>query len=123
MDRKYIYRRICYLDITDTEARCAAAWSEWDKYRLCNSGNVRINRKSLKNRKRKQLGDWLFLIVFITLLAMLVSSIKNMKAEMEEMQTILKRIEVLQYENVETTAQMEEETDRLSPIHLACHAQ
>ena len=53
---------------------------------------------------------------------MLVSSIKNMKAEMEEMQTILKRIEVLQYENVETTAQMEEETDRLSPIHLACHA-
>ncbi len=55
-----------------------------------NSGNVRINRKHLENRRRKQLGSWLFLIVFITLLAMLVSSIRNMKAEMEEMQAILK---------------------------------
>ena len=64
------------------------------------SGNIRRG----EGRKRKRAGKRLFLIVFITLLAMLVSGIRNMKAELEEMQTILKRIEVLQYENVETTA-------------------
>ena len=41
-----------------------------------------------------------------------------MKAELEEMQTILKRIEVLQYENVETTAQMEGETDYVDRIDI-----
>ena len=49
---------------------------------------------------------------------MLVSGIRNMKAELEEMQTILKRIEVLQYENVETTAQMEGETDYVDTIDI-----
>jgi hypothetical protein len=79
-----------------------------------NSGNIRRG----EGRKRKRAGKRLFLIVFITLLAMLVSGIRNMKAELEEMQTILKRIEVLQYENVETTAQMEGETDYVDRIDI-----
>lgn len=81
------------------------------------SGNVRINKRRVGSRQRKQLGNWIFFI-FIILLAMLVSGIRNIKTELEEMQTMLKRIEVLQYENVETTVQMEEEVDYVSSIDI-----
>lgn len=49
--------------------------------------------------ERKQSGNGLFLIVLMILLAILTSCIRNMKAELEEMQIMLKRIEVLQYGN------------------------
>lgn len=79
-----------------------------------NSGNIRRGER----RKRKRAGKGIFLIVPTILFAILVSCIRSIKAELEEMQTILKRIEVLQYENVETTAQMEEETDYVDGIDI-----
>ena len=60
-----------------------------------NDGKTRRGER----RKRKQSGNGLFLIVLMILLAILTSCIRNMKAELEEMQIMLKRIEVLQYGN------------------------
>lgn len=79
-----------------------------------NDGKTRRGER----RKRKQSGNGLFLIVLMILLAILTSCIRNMKAELEEMQIMLKRIEVLQYGSVETTAQTEEKTDFVGSIDI-----
>ena len=69
-------------------------------------------------RKRKQSGNGLLLIALMILLVMLTSCIRNIKAELEEIQIILNRIEILQYGNAETTAQTEEETDFVGSIDI-----
>lgn len=51
-----------------------------------NDGKTRRGER----RKRKQSGNGLFLIVLMILLAILTSCIRNMKAELEEMQIMLK---------------------------------
>ncbi len=76
------------------------------------SGNSRGNKRRSENRRRrKQLGNWLFLMVFLTILIMLISGVRKIKAELEEMQTILRRIENSQSGNVETTVPMGDKAD------------
>lgn len=76
------------------------------------------NTRRGDRRKRKQSGNGLLLIARMILLVMLTSCIRNIKAELEEIQIILNRIEILQYGNAETTAQTEEETDFVGSIDI-----
>lgn len=76
------------------------------------------NTRRGDRRKRKQSGNGLLLIALMILLVMLTSCIRNIKAELEEIQIILNRIEILQYGNAETTAQTEEETDFVGSIDI-----
>ena len=76
------------------------------------------NTRRGDRRKRKQSGNGLLLIALMILLVMLTSYIRNIKAELEEIQIILNRIEILQYGNAETTAQTEEETDFVGSIDI-----
>ena len=58
----------------------------------------------------------MFLLVGVLVLVMLVFYIKSINTQLEELQTLLKRIEVLQYDAVETGAWMQEEVDYVSSI-------
>lgn len=81
-----------------------------------NNRYVRINPKRTGNRKRKLFKNWMFLLVRVLILVMLVSYIKSINSRLEELQTLLKRIEVMQYDAVETSAWVQEEVDYVSSI-------
>ena len=99
MDRKAMYK----LSYGFRPNRCAQQaiitaldmMNDGNDWMVDNDGKTRRGER----RKRKQSGNGLFLIVLMILLAILTSCIRNMKAELEEMQIMLKRIEVLQYGN------------------------
>lgn len=78
--------------------------------------HTRINSKRVVNRKRKLLKNWMFHLVRVLVLVMLVFYIKSINSQLEELQTLLKRIEVLQYGAVETSSWVQEEVDYVSSI-------
>lgn len=74
-----------------------------------NSKNGRINERHTGYGKRRKLGINPLLIATIVILAIFIFSIRDIKAELEEMQNMLKRIEVLQYgrKDIPVTAETE----------------
>lgn len=78
--------------------------------------HARTNPRRAVNRKRKTFGNWIFLFVRVLVLVMLVLCLKSINTQLEELQTLLKRIEVLQYGIVESEVLVEEEVDYVSSI-------
>ncbi len=76
----------------------------------------RINPKRSVNRKRNIFRNWMFLFARVLVLVMLVFCLKSINTQLEEMQTMLKRIEAMQYGTVESDAQVQEEADYISSI-------
>lgn len=56
------------------------------------------NRRKVEYKKRKQLRSRLFLLFSIISFVLLAFYIKDIKIQLEEMQKMLKKIEILQYE-------------------------
>ncbi len=81
-----------------------------------NIRRVRINPRRAVNRKRKIFGNGMFLFVRVLVLVMLVFCLKSINTQLEELQTLLKRIEVLQYGTVESDVLVQEEVDYVSSI-------
>ena len=86
-----------------------------------NSGrNQEMKRRRVEYRKKGQTGNRLLLLATAAAIAVLVFHIRDIKAELEEMRTALKRIEVLQYGRIETSVKAgpQEETDYVSSIAI-----
>ncbi len=83
---------------------------------MSGSRNIRRNERQAKFRKRKQAGNRLFLIVMAAALGAFTFNIRELRTQLEEMKTMLKRIEVLQYGAVESDARVQEEVDYVSSI-------
>ena len=86
-----------------------------------NSGrNQEMKRRRVEYRKKGQTGNRLLLLATAAAIAVLVFHIRDIKAELEEIRTALKRIEVLQYGRIETLVKAgpQEETDYVSSIAI-----
>lgn len=83
-----------------------------------NGRNVRMNRRQMENRRRKQLRGRIFLFAEVVILIVLVFSIRNIYARLEEIQMELKRIEIQQYGTGQSRVEVQilEETDYVSSI-------
>ena len=68
-----------------------------------NNRNIRMKERRVGYRKKGQTGSRLLLLATVAAIAILVFHIRDIKAELEEMRTALKRIEVLQYGRIETS--------------------
>lgn len=66
--------------------------------------NVRINRRQMEIKRKKQLMRWISLLVKVTVLLVIVFCIRNIYARLEEMQMELERLEMQQYGMVQTSA-------------------
>ena len=80
--------------------------------------NIRMKERRMGYRKKEQAGNRMLLLAMVAVIAILVFRIRDIKAELEEMWTALKRIEVLEYGRIETSvkANPQEETDYVSSI-------
>ena len=67
-----------------------------------NRGNMRVNDKRMKYRKRNRSISGQFLFAITVILVIFVFCIRDIKAELKEIQVMLKRVEVLQYGRNET---------------------
>lgn len=85
-----------------------------------NGRNQGMKRRQVGYRKREQTGSRLFFLITVVVLVVLVFLVRDIKAELEEMRDMLKRIEVLQYGRIETSvkAAPQEETDYVSSIAI-----
>ena len=85
-----------------------------------NNRNIRMKERRVGYRKKGQTGSRLLLLATVAAIAILVFHIRDIKAELEEMRTALKRIEVLQYGRIETSVKAgpQEETDYVSSIAI-----
>lgn len=85
-----------------------------------NNRNIRMKERRVGYRKKGQTGNRLPLLAMVAAIAILVFHIRDIKVELEEMRTALKRIEVLQYGRIETSvkAAPQEETDYVSSIAI-----
>lgn len=85
-----------------------------------NGRNQGMKGKQVGYRKKEQTGSRLLLLAIVAVIAVLVFHIRDIKAELEEMRTALKRIEVLEYGRIETSvkAAPQEETDYVSSIAI-----
>lgn len=83
-----------------------------------NDRNIRMKERRVGYRKKGQTGNRRLLLAMVAVIVVLVFHIRDIKAELEEMRTALKRIEVLQYGRIETSvkANPQEETDYVSSI-------
>lgn len=66
--------------------------------------NVRMNRRQLEIKRRKQLMKCISLFVRVSLVVVIVFCIRNIYTRLEEMQTELERLEIQQYGMVQTSA-------------------
>ncbi|MBD5543394.1 MAG: hypothetical protein HDR01_03895 [Lachnospiraceae bacterium] len=82
--------------------------------------NIRMRERRVGYRKKEQTGSRLLLPAMVAVIAVLVFHIRDIKAELEEMRTALKRIEVLEYGRIETSVKTypKEETDYVSSIAI-----
>ncbi|MCM1325395.1 MAG: C39 family peptidase [Bacteroidales bacterium] len=80
--------------------------------------NGRVAERRAGYRRKEQLGNRLICFITITAIIILVFYIRTIKAELEEMRTALKRIEVLEYGRIEasTGSILQSETDYVSSI-------
>ena len=85
-----------------------------------NDRNIRMKERRVGYRKKEQTGNRLLLLAMVAVIAVLVFHIRDIKAELEEMRTALKRIEVLEYGRIETSVKTypQEETDYVSSIAI-----
>lgn len=85
-----------------------------------NNRNIKMKERRVGYRKKEQTGSRLLLLVMVVSIAVLVFHIRDIKAELEDMRTALKRIEVLQYGRIETSvkAASQEKTDYVSSIAI-----
>lgn len=74
--------------------------------------NVRVNRRQMDNKRKKQLMRWISLLVRVSVLVVVVFCIRNIYSRLEEMQMELERLEIQQYGIVQTS------TDAQSPDKL-----
>ena len=83
-----------------------------------NDRNIRMRGGRVSYRKKEQTGIRRLLLAIVAVIAVLVFHIRDIKVELEEMRTALKRIEVLEYGRIETSvkANPQEETDYVSCI-------
>ena len=86
-----------------------------------NRGNMRVNDKRMKYRKRNRSISGQFLFAITVILVIFVFSIRDIKAELKEIQVMLKRVEVLQYgrnetEHKEEASAIEGELDYIGSI-------
>ena len=65
--------------------------------------NIRMKERRVGYRKKEQKRNRWFLLAMVAVIAVLVFHIRDIKAELEEMRTMLKRIEVLEYGRIETS--------------------
>ena len=85
-----------------------------------NDRNIRMKERRVGYRKKEQKRNRWFLLAMVAVIAVLVFHIRDIKAELEEMRTMLKRIEVLEYGRIETSVKIcpQEETDYVSSIAI-----
>lgn len=83
-----------------------------------NDRNIRMKERRVGYRKKEQTGNRRLILAMVAVIVVLVFHIRDIKAELEEMRTALKRIEVLEYGRIETSvkANPQEETDYVSSI-------
>ena len=86
-----------------------------------NRGNMRVNDKRMKYRKRNRSISGQFLFAITVILVIFVFCIRDIKAELKEIQVMLKRVEVLQYgrnetEHKEEASAIEGELDYIGSI-------
>ena len=87
---------------------------------MSNDRNIRMKERRVGYRKKGQTGNRMLLLATMAAIAVLVFHIRDIKVELEEMRTALKRIEVLQYGRIETSVKAgpQEETDYVSSIAI-----
>ena len=85
-----------------------------------NNRNIRMKERRAGYRKKEQTGNRLLLLAMVAVIAVVVFHIRDIKAELEEMRTALKRIEVLEYGRIETSVKTypQEETEYVSSITI-----
>lgn len=80
-----------------------------------NNQNIRMSRRQIE-RKRRQIKNRIFHLTLVIVMFMIVFSIRNIYIRLEEMQSILKRLEPQTYEMIQTDAKTEEEEDYIQSI-------
>lgn len=79
--------------------------------------NMRANgRRRVNSKKRDRLGILLLNFIVFVALVMIASHIRNIYSQLADMQNTLKRIELLQYNPVESGVLVQEEVDYVSSI-------
>lgn len=71
---------------------------------ITGGSNVRMNRRQLEIRRKKQMIRWISLLVRALILVVMVLCIRNIFVRLEEMQMELERLEIQQYGMVQTGA-------------------
>lgn len=77
--------------------------------------NVRINRRQMEIKRKKQLMRWISLLVKVAVLLVIVFCIRNIYARLEEMQMELERLEMQQY-GMEQTSTDVQSPDKLNDV-------
>lgn len=79
-----------------------------------NGENIRKNERRVEYRKRNQLTNRLFLFAIVVILVIFMFFIRDVKSELIEVQSMLQKIETLQYGGIEAVSK--EEMDYISSI-------
>lgn len=85
---------------------------------LAGGRNVRMNRKKMESRRKKQQIRWISLLVRAAFLVVIVFCIRNIYARLEKMQMELERLEIQQYGMVQTGADAQP-SDKLDDVDYA----
>lgn len=83
-----------------------------------NVRSVRMSRRQIENRKKRQLKKWIFVCVKVIILIIFAICIRNLYAHLDKIQMELKRLEAQQYGMAQTDAELQKvkETDYVSSI-------
>lgn len=73
--------------------------------------NVRMSRKQIEYRRRKQVQNKIFHLVLVIILAMLIFYVRNLNIRLNEMQAVLKRLEPQPDRKVTSEEDIQEETE------------
>lgn len=83
-----------------------------------NNRNTRINDKRIERRKRRQLWRFLFSLMIVVVLIMLAFHIRDIKAQIKEMQALLYEMETKQNKTEEKEAVLQKEASYASSIDV-----
>lgn len=82
-----------------------------------NSQNIRMSRRQLE-RKRRQMKNRIFHLTLVIVMFMIIFSIRNIYTRLEEIQSVLKRLDPQAYEVIQTNAETKEEENYTNSINV-----
>ena len=74
-----------------------------------NGRNVRMSKKQVQNRKKRQMKKRMILLLFIISYVILAFSVKKLSTQMKQMQTMIRRIENARYETDDKESEEKED--------------